>query len=78
MHFWSEASNFLRRGVPGANLWYTRLVTDRLIMDQIQRAIDPEYNHSFRRVEEKARKDYDQRFWWGPGHTSPTFAGPTP
>jgi hypothetical protein len=77
-HFWSEASNFLRRGVPGANLWYTRLVTDRLIMDQIQRAIDPEYNHSFRRVEEKARKDYDQRFWWGPGHTSPTFAGPTP
>ncbi|MFC5356491.1 hypothetical protein [Azospirillum himalayense] len=63
----SQVARFVRQNTPGANLWYSRLVTDRAVMDTIQSLADPEYRQSFRRMEERARKDYGQRFWWRPG-----------
>lgn len=72
--FGAEVARFVRYNLPGANLWYSRLVTDRAVMDTIQSLADPEYRQSFRRMEERARKDYGQRFWWRPGHSAPDRA----
>jgi hypothetical protein len=38
-----------KENVPGNNVWYARLVLDRLLADQVQRQIDPEYDDSWRR-----------------------------
>lgn len=72
--FGAEVARFVRYNTPGSNLWYSRLVTDRAIMDTIQQLADPQYRESFSRMEEKARKEYGQRFWWRPGHSTPDRA----
>ena len=51
--------------------FYTRLAVDRLIWDQIQTMVDKDYRGSFRRIEDRAKKEQSQRFWWRPGATSP-------
>lgn len=56
---------------PGSNLWFSRLATDRLIFDQIHRAIDPTYAAGFARREQRALKEAGQRFWFKQGETSP-------
>ncbi|MBK3800463.1 hypothetical protein GAY33_14675 [Azospirillum brasilense] len=63
----SQVARFVRQNTPGANMWYWRLVVDRAAMDTIQSMVDPKYRQSFRRMEDRARKDYGQRFWWRPG-----------
>jgi hypothetical protein len=44
---------------------------ERLIFDQLEAAIDPNAAQSFRRIEQGARRDYGQRFFWKPGATAP-------
>ncbi|MBP2290713.1 hypothetical protein [Azospirillum rugosum] len=73
-HFGAEVARFIRGNLPGSNLWYSRLVTDRAIMDNVQALLDPGYRDSFSRMEERARRDYGQRFWWRPGHDTPDRA----
>lgn len=72
--FGAELARFVRYNLPGGNLWYSRLVTDRAVMDNIQALLDPQYRESFSRMEERARKDYGQRFWWRPGQSAPDRA----
>lgn len=60
--------------VPGSNLWFSRLATDRLIFDQIHRAVDPTYAQSFARREQNAIKQYGQRYWFPQGATTPERA----
>ncbi len=50
---------------------YGRLAFERLIFDELEAAIDPNAAKSFRRVEQGARRDYGQKFWWRPGTTLP-------
>ncbi len=73
-HYGAEVARAIRYNLPGANLWYARLVVDRAIMDNIQAMLDPEYRQFFARMEERARKDYGQRFWWRPGQGTPERA----
>ncbi len=70
-HYGAEVARAIRYNLPGANLWYARLVVDRAVMDNLQAMIDPQYRDSFSRMEERARKDYGQRFWWRPGQGAP-------
>lgn len=60
--------------VPGSNLWFSRLATDRLIFDQIHRAVDPTYSQSFARREQNAQKQYGQGYWWKQGQVTPERA----
>jgi hypothetical protein len=71
-NFGREATNFLKRYTPGASLWYVRTAWERVLMDNLQRMVDPEADASFRRKVQNARKDYKQEFWWKPG------GGPVP
>lgn len=70
----SEIARFTRANLPGANLWYTRLVLDRALWDQVQTLADPDWRRSFLNMERKARQDYGQRFWWRPGDAGPERA----
>ncbi len=61
----------MKAWTPGSSLWYSKLATDRLIFDNIQSMIDPDYRSSFSRYETRMRKDFGQTFWWGPGDRLP-------
>ena len=43
-----ELMNFLRRYTPGGSVWYARLGYERLIVDELQRHLDPRANQQFR------------------------------
>lgn len=70
----SEIARFVKSNTPGSNLWFARLALDRLLWDQIQMQIDPDWRQSFRRMEKKARDDFGQEMWWRPGQTAPQRA----
>jgi hypothetical protein len=65
-----EGANFLRKyALP--RTFYTSLGVDRLAWDTLQRMWDPDAGGAFSRIEQRARKDSDTRFWWRPGQTEP-------
>lgn len=70
----SEIARFVKSNTPGSNLWFARLALDRLLWDQIQMQIDPEWRSSFRRIEKRARDDFSQELWWRPGESAPSRA----
>lgn len=70
-HFGAELARFVKMNTPGTSVWYTRLAMERLIWDQLQRQMDPNYAASFARQQQRVRKDYGQSFFWRPGKTSP-------
>jgi hypothetical protein len=74
VNFGSALADDIGRFTPGSNLWYARLLFNRAIVDNLHRAIDPDYAGSFRRASERARKTYGQGFWWAPGESAPTRA----
>ena len=62
---------FIKSHLPGANLWYTKAATDHLIFNQLQEFFSPGY---LRRMERRARQEFNQSFWWNPGETTPDRA----
>jgi len=71
-NFGRDLARFVERYTPGSSLWYARLALDRLLWDNLQRAVDPRAQDSFRRTEQRARKETGQGYWWRPGQTIPT------
>jgi hypothetical protein len=65
-----KAAQLARDNLPGGTLWYSRLAFNRLVMDQIQAEIDPDYREHVRRGLANARKQ-GQGFYWAPGETAP-------
>ncbi|TAX77536.1 hypothetical protein ELI00_15520 [Rhizobium ruizarguesonis] len=65
-------ADHLKAWTPGSSLWYTKAATDRLIFDNIQAMIDPNYRQSFNRYERRMKKDFGQTFWWAPGDALPS------
>lgn len=57
--------------IPFANLWYTKAATDHMIFHQLQEYFSPGY---LRRMEQRAKKEFGQRFWWSPGDIAPDRA----
>lgn len=57
---------------PGSSLWFSKIATDRMLFDQIQTMIDPDYRQSFARYEKRMKKDFGQGFWWRPGQALPS------
>lgn len=59
--------------IPGNNLWYLRTAFDRMLTDQVQMMIDPDYAKSWKRVEDWNAEQGTQA-WWPKGETAPTRA----
>jgi hypothetical protein len=68
-NFASEAVRVGKRYTPGT--FYTKLAVDRLLWDNLQQLVDPDYRGSFRRMEETLKRDTGQQFWWSPGDNVP-------
>lgn len=59
---------FDRYLTPGSSLWQVKLAWDRIVTDQLMRAVDPGYfAKRRRRLERTAAKERDQHYWWAPG-----------
>lgn len=67
------AFKFARSQLPGGTLWYARLGFDRMVADQIQEAIDPNYRKSWSRMRQWAGEQGTQ-FYWAPGQAAPARA----
>lgn len=67
-------ADHVKAWTPGSSLWYTKMATDRIIFDNIQAMIDPDYRQSFARYERRMKKEFGQSFWWGPGDNLPARA----
>lgn len=70
----SRLARFVSQMTPGSNLWYTRLLFDRFLVDSIKKELDPSYAQSFRRERDRQEKLYGQKFYWEPGELSPARA----
>lgn len=62
----------IKAWTPGSSLWFSKIATDRILFDQIQSMIDPNYRESFARYERRMKKDFGQGFWWRPGNALPS------
>jgi len=63
----SELFDISSKYVPGRNLWYTRLIYERAIKDQMQKLIDPDYDKKLRKHMRKLNKETGQGYWAPPG-----------
>ena len=66
-NFLRDVFRLVKRNTPLSSLWYGRLVLERLLLDNIERMVDPNFDKRVRRMERKMRKESGQRFWWKPG-----------
>lgn len=69
--FSSDLFQFARRNIPAVKLWYTRLLIERLMLDQTERMIDPKFDRRMHNISSKMKREYKQEFWWKPGELSP-------
>jgi hypothetical protein len=67
-----ELVKFTQRYLPGSSLWYSRLALERKVWDQLQLMTDPKARSKMRRAETRARREFGQEYWWGPGDSAPS------
>lgn len=67
-HIGAEAVNFARGHLPLVNLWYAKAALDHAALNALQENVSPGYQA---RVQAKARKDWNQEYWWAPGDGLP-------
>lgn len=71
--FGREAVNIAKRynPVPGTNLWYSRLATERLLFDQTQMLFDPNYEQSWKAIA-RLHAEEGREAWWERGEVAPS------
>ena len=74
--FGRELTKAISSNVPGNNIWYFKLAWERVLMNNLQRAIDPEADKAFRRQIKQRQRDYGQEYWWAPGEKLPAAMSP--
>lgn len=70
-NFMRDSVNYVHDYMPGRSTWWARLAMDRMIFDSLREMANDGANQSFRRIMQRARKDYDQEYWWRPGEPTP-------
>lgn len=68
-HAGRDLARYVRAWTPGT--WYTRLAADRLLFDEMNAQLDPDYRDAWRRQEKRLMENTGQRFFWRPGETTP-------
>jgi hypothetical protein len=54
--------------------FYTRLFMERMVFDQIQSLLDPQYRKSWQRTADNLKKQTGNAFYWRPGDRAPSRA----
>ena len=70
-HIGAEAVRFARGHAPLVNLWYAKAALDHAGLHALQESMSPGY---LSRIQNKARKDWRQEYWWRPGTGLPDRA----
>ena len=73
-HFGREASRFIQQNTPFRSAWYGKLALERIAFDQLDYMLDKNASKNFRRVQQKAKKEFDQKYFWRPGRIKPDRA----
>lgn len=73
-NFLRDMFNSVKRNVPAGNLWYSRLMLERMLFDSVEKMVDPRYKSNQRRYEQRLKRETGQQFWWRKGETSPRRA----
>lgn len=63
-HAGAEALRFARGHLPLVNLWYSKAALDHAGLHALQENLSPGY---LQRMRTRARKDWNQDYWWQPG-----------
>ena len=70
----ADALRFAKGEIPiASSLWYTRLGFERLLLDELQSDVDPNYRQAWRRMRKRAEKS-GQEYYWAPGEPTPDRA----
>jgi hypothetical protein len=69
----AQLAQLSKENVPGNNVWYARLLIDRMLADQVQRMIDPEYDRRIAAMQKRAAAN-GQQYYWAPGEARPRRA----
>lgn len=64
----------LRNLIPGANGWYTQLLLQNTMLDQVQREIDPQAYENWNHSQSYYQQHYGQGEWWARGQGAPSRA----
>lgn len=72
-NFAGDAAQFAKRYMPGVNLWYTRLATERYLTDKLQLLADKKMRQRFQEREKSQRYRYGRGYWWKPGQNKPSI-----
>lgn len=70
-HWEAELAGWAKAQTPGANLWWVKPMIDHGFMNAVNENLSPGY---LSRVEQRAMKDWGQRYWWKPRDTLPQRA----
>lgn len=70
-HFGAEAIRTARGHLPYLNLWYAKAAVDHMGLHALQENLSPGY---LSRMQQRARKDWNQEYWWKPGTGAPERA----
>jgi hypothetical protein len=66
--FGAEAVRLSNGLLPWHSLWYVRPLWERAVIHSAQEMLNPGY---LQRIENRARKDWGQEYWWAPGELTP-------
>lgn len=70
-HAAAEAIRITRSHLPYLNLWYAKAAVDHAGLHALQENLSPGY---LSRMQQRARKDWNQEYWWKPGTGGPERA----
>lgn len=70
-HLGAEAVRFGKGHLPYVNLWYAKAALDHAGLHALQENLSPGY---LSKIQQRARKDWNQDYWWHPGSGGPDRA----
>lgn len=70
-HAGAEAARWVNSQLPYVGLWQVRAAWEHLVVHNLQEMLNPGY---LSRMQQRARKDWGQGFWWEPGEATPDRA----
>jgi len=64
----------LKKYMPGQSLWWGQLAFNRLVLENIATAIDPQISRKIRSTTRRQESKNKQKYWWKPGDLAPKRA----
>lgn len=68
--FSALTGRLIQKYSPG-QLFYTKLLLDRYIFDQLNKQMDPDWRTKQRRAASRRMEDFGNKYWWKPGEFEP-------